>query len=168
MKKMAALVLGTTLFLGAGTSLGGVYLANAEKKQENVIECVQFEKANMVHELQTCAKASYLMDFASETVMHAQNERERLPIASMCKIMTLLLSFEAIFITILFPKRFLLSFTSIHIMHPNKKSAFYAPLISVDFFATFGYTIIRRGVLECVTYGAHYTVIGGCLFFIVS
>ena len=96
MKKMAALVLGTTLFLGAGTSLGGVYLANAEKKQENVIECVQFEKANMVHELQTCAKASYLMDFASETVMHAQNERERLPIASMCKIMTLLLSFEAI------------------------------------------------------------------------
>lgn len=96
MKKMAALVLGTTLFLGAGTSLGGVYLANAEKKQENVIECVQFEKANMVHELQTCAKASYLMDFASETVMRAQNERERLPIASMCKIMTLLLSFEAI------------------------------------------------------------------------
>ena len=36
------------------------------------------------------------MDFHTKTEMFAQNERERLPIASMCKIMTLLLSFEAI------------------------------------------------------------------------
>lgn len=40
-------------------------------------------------------KAAYLCDFQSGTVAYAQNETERLPIASMCKIMTLLLSFEA-------------------------------------------------------------------------
>ncbi len=40
-------------------------------------------------------KAAYLCDYESGTVAYAQNETERLPIASMCKIMTLLLSFEA-------------------------------------------------------------------------
>ncbi len=40
-------------------------------------------------------KAAYLADADSGTVVYAKNERERLPIASMCKIMTLLLSFEA-------------------------------------------------------------------------
>ena len=42
------------------------------------------------------AKSAYLMDFATKTVMFSHNENARLPIASMCKIMTLLLSFEAI------------------------------------------------------------------------
>ncbi len=41
-------------------------------------------------------KAAYLCDFESGTVAYSQNETERLPIASMCKIMTLLLSFEAV------------------------------------------------------------------------
>lgn len=40
-------------------------------------------------------KAAYTCDFDSGTVVYAQNETKRLPIASMCKIMTLLLSFEA-------------------------------------------------------------------------
>lgn len=40
-------------------------------------------------------KAAYLCDFASGTEVLSQNGTERLPIASMCKIMTLLLSFEA-------------------------------------------------------------------------
>ena len=96
MKKMAALVMGTALFFGVGATFGGVYVPNATTKQENAIECTQIEKANRAQELQIRAKASYLMDFASQTVMHAQNERERLPIASMCKVMTLLLSFEAL------------------------------------------------------------------------
>lgn len=46
-------------------------------------------------ELADC-KAAYLCDFESGTVAYAKNETERLPIASMCKIMTLLLSFEAV------------------------------------------------------------------------
>lgn len=40
-------------------------------------------------------KAAYLCDFTSGTVAYEENATERLPIASMCKIMTLLLSFEA-------------------------------------------------------------------------
>lgn len=40
-------------------------------------------------------KAAYLCDAASGTVAYEENATERLPIASMCKIMTLLLSFEA-------------------------------------------------------------------------
>ena len=41
-------------------------------------------------------KAAYLCDCETGTVVYAKNETERLPIASMCKIMTLLLSFEAV------------------------------------------------------------------------
>lgn len=40
------------------------------------------------------SKAVYLMDYNSGTVILSQNEKEHLPIASMCKIMTLLLCFE--------------------------------------------------------------------------
>lgn len=40
-------------------------------------------------------KAAYLCDFESGTKVFSENENKRLPIASMCKIMTLLLSFEA-------------------------------------------------------------------------
>ena len=42
------------------------------------------------------AKSAYLMDFSTKTSIYAKSETEHLPIASMCKIMTLLLSFEAI------------------------------------------------------------------------
>ena len=45
-------------------------------------------------EITTECKAAYLADADSGTVVYAKNERERLPIASMCKIMTLLLSFK--------------------------------------------------------------------------
>lgn len=40
-------------------------------------------------------KSAYLCDYETGTVVYAKNETERLPIASMCKIMTLLLTFEA-------------------------------------------------------------------------
>ncbi|MBQ3115637.1 MAG: D-alanyl-D-alanine carboxypeptidase [Clostridia bacterium] len=42
------------------------------------------------------SKSAYLCDGISGSVIYAKNENERLPIASMCKIMTLLLSFEEI------------------------------------------------------------------------
>ena len=47
------------------------------------------------NELSPACKAAYLMDEASGMQLYAKNETERLPIASMCKIMTLLLAFEA-------------------------------------------------------------------------
>lgn len=46
--------------------------------------------------IEVSCKAAYLCDYDSGTVVYAQNETKRLPIASMCKIMTLLLSFEAV------------------------------------------------------------------------
>ena len=41
-------------------------------------------------------KSAYLCDYESGTQIYSKNETERLPLASMCKIMTLLLSFEAV------------------------------------------------------------------------
>lgn len=41
-------------------------------------------------------KAVYVCEAESGTVVTAENERKHLPIASMCKVMTLLLSFEAV------------------------------------------------------------------------
>ena len=46
-------------------------------------------------EEQLPCKAAYLCDFESGTKVFSQNDEKRLPIASMCKIMTLLLSLEA-------------------------------------------------------------------------
>ncbi|MCM1305696.1 MAG: D-alanyl-D-alanine carboxypeptidase [Bacteroides sp.] len=41
-------------------------------------------------------KSAYLMDYGTGTVIYSRNENERLPIASMMKIMTALLTFEAV------------------------------------------------------------------------
>ncbi|MDE6059380.1 MAG: D-alanyl-D-alanine carboxypeptidase [Clostridia bacterium] len=46
--------------------------------------------------LDPACKSAYLCDYESGTEVYAKNETKRLPIASMCKIMTLLLSFEAV------------------------------------------------------------------------
>ena len=53
-------------------------------------------KAEGDNVLNVKSQCAYLVDSDSNTVIYAQNENERRPIASMCKIMTLLLSFEAI------------------------------------------------------------------------
>jgi D-alanyl-D-alanine carboxypeptidase (penicillin-binding protein 5/6) len=46
-------------------------------------------------EINCKSKSAYLMDAHSGMVVYSKNETKRLPIASMCKIMTLLLCFEA-------------------------------------------------------------------------
>lgn len=46
--------------------------------------------------LSAVSESAYLADYNSGTVIYAKNETKRLPIASMCKIMTLLLTFDAI------------------------------------------------------------------------
>lgn len=55
----------------------------------------EYRMTAKAEELADC-KAAYLCEYSSGTVAYAKNETERLPIASMCKIMTLLLSFEAV------------------------------------------------------------------------
>lgn len=52
--------------------------------------------ANEEDQISTTCKSAYLCDAASGTVIYEHNATERLPIASMCKIMTLLLSFEEV------------------------------------------------------------------------
>lgn len=99
MKKIAGTLLGAAMIFSAVGWIGSVYQANrieiagAESVGEEEYEEVAVQ--NGVN-LQIHAKASYLMDFTTGTVMFAQNERTHLPIASMCKIMTLILSFDAI------------------------------------------------------------------------
>lgn len=47
-------------------------------------------------ELPISCKSAYLIDYDSGTVMYEKNPTEHLPIASMCKIMTLVLCFDAV------------------------------------------------------------------------
>ena len=96
MKKIARFVLLAALLGSTTWATSGFYTAKAEIIQENIFNQSEIEEVNAFQGLQIGGKACYLMDFASETVMHAQNEREHLPIASMCKIMTLLLAFEGL------------------------------------------------------------------------
>lgn len=90
-------------------SATGFGLINAQKKvvvsAEKITESVYFSGENEKVEqtgslekedLQIRGKSAYLMDFGTQTLLYSKNENQRLPIASMCKIMTLLLSFEAI------------------------------------------------------------------------
>lgn len=51
---------------------------------------------NEVNSLKIESKSAYLIDANTKTVILSKNENEKLPIASMCKIMTLLLCFDAI------------------------------------------------------------------------
>ena len=51
---------------------------------------------NQTNTITAKSKSAYLIDFDTNTVIYSKNELEKLPIASMCKIMTLLLCFEAI------------------------------------------------------------------------
>ena len=46
-------------------------------------------------DFKTVGKSAYLVDYATGELLYARNENERLPIASMVKIMTSLLTFEA-------------------------------------------------------------------------
>ncbi len=90
MKKIAGILLGVAL-------LGGAAVRNAVALQASA-EGVHGEySVTAANEgLQIRAKSALLMDYNTKTVVYQHNERAHLPIASMCKIMTLLLSFEAI------------------------------------------------------------------------
>lgn len=61
-----------------------------EERQESL------EVAENSNALQIRAKSAYLMDFSTGTPIYSINEKAHLPIASMCKIMTLILTFDAI------------------------------------------------------------------------
>ena len=96
MKKIAGIALGAAFLCGIGSAANVITKINAENSV--CVSAFSGEISECISEtgLHTRAKSAYLMDFGTQTVIYSQNEREHLPIASMCKIMTLLLSFEAI------------------------------------------------------------------------
>lgn len=90
-KKIASLLLASGLFLcGAGIS-GHIKMKNVSAQTTQITA-----KNEVMTELGVRAKSAYLMDFSTKTPIYSKNEETHLPIASMCKIMTLILSFEAI------------------------------------------------------------------------
>ena len=96
------------VFMGVATSFcccacGGYVLkksieADAQQVCFSAVEkCAQTQENKENHDnLKLRGKSAYVMDFGTETPIYTQNETKRLPIASMCKIMTLLLAFDAI------------------------------------------------------------------------
>ena len=48
------------------------------------------------NEITVSAKSAYLIDYDTKTLIYSKNQNERLPIASMTKIMLLILAFENI------------------------------------------------------------------------
>lgn len=102
MKKIAGILLAGALTLGvASVSTQYAVRANAlENKGIRAIDVIedsaQETGAQNAVNLQIKAKSAYLTDFATGTPIYMQNEYKRLPIASMCKIMTLILSFDAV------------------------------------------------------------------------
>ena len=92
MKKLKVMVLTAVLFCG----FVGKTAITHTKQQNTDISTLNIISASADVGIQTNAKAAYLMDYHTKSVVYAHQETKRLPIASMCKIMTLLLSFEAI------------------------------------------------------------------------
>ncbi len=90
----AALITG---YCGLKTNFQTGYAAAPTAYYESEVENASVEAATKEREnLQIRAKSAYLMDFGTGTPIYTQNENARLPIASMCKIMTLILAFDAI------------------------------------------------------------------------
>ena len=93
MKKVMKIMLAAALI---SCGLGGKSL-NFSEKMPDIQACADISTVSTTNiDLQIHAKSAYLMDYHTQTVVYAYQETKRLPIASMCKIMTLLLSFEAI------------------------------------------------------------------------
>ena len=94
----------TLIFLLCGLCFAGTMTLNKQKTSVSaytpsnytVEKREETQAVNSVEGLQVKGKSAYLMDYASQTPIYVKNEKERLPIASMCNFMTLLLTFEAL------------------------------------------------------------------------
>lgn len=97
MKKFLGTILGLSFILPFAAANAPQRIPDGEIcgvfSETAVAETVSSEKEI---DLGLNAKAAYLMDWASGTEIYAKNADERLPIASMCKIMTMILCFDEI------------------------------------------------------------------------
>lgn len=95
------ITLGVLLGCACLFNVKGVFLNEMEtvsSKAESLINKEDFaiEASQNNVDLKLSAKSVYVMDADTKTPIYAQDEEKRLPIASMCKIMTLLLCFDEI------------------------------------------------------------------------
>ena len=93
-KKTAIALILATFCLGGG--IKALQVGNNADTQYIVAQAEEKQGTFDQAKLGISAKAAYLMDFATGTAMFSHNEKTHLPIASMCKIMTLILAFDAI------------------------------------------------------------------------
>ena len=82
MKKIYSVIFILLAFILSVGCFNGFYNAFAHDKNDNNISIN--------------AKSGVLLDYKTNTIIYSKNELEHLPIASMCKIMTLVLCFDAI------------------------------------------------------------------------
>ena len=86
--------------LAAGLCIGfggvGIRIEKAAAQENLTYMQTAVNAENGAKSLQIRAKSAYLMDFGTGTPVYSQNEKAHLPIASMCKIMTLILTFDAV------------------------------------------------------------------------
>ena len=103
MRKLVNLLLGCIMMAGIGAK-SAVFTTKIEKNNEITVESclsndvVTTQKviANTSVNLPISAKSAYITDEDGKVEVYAKEAEKRLPIASMCKIMTLILTFEAI------------------------------------------------------------------------
>ncbi len=103
MKKLANIMLGCMLFAGVCAKGGAIFkIQPFENKETSCITLGQdvVSPVNSASKpadiLAITSKAAYVTDEMGQTVVYEKNAEQRLPIASMCKIMTLILTFDAI------------------------------------------------------------------------
>ncbi len=82
MKKLYSVIFILFAFIISVGFLNGFYGINAFADNEEILSAK--------------SKSAYLMDYKTKTVIYEKNSLEHLPIASMCKVMTLLICFEEI------------------------------------------------------------------------
>lgn len=97
MKKSVKCMIGAaTMAVFMGTGFTKAMNFTSAQEQNVAYMHVSSTDKNMQNGIKMHGKSAFLMDFTTNSVILAQNETEHLPIASMCKIMTLILAFDAI------------------------------------------------------------------------
>lgn len=94
MKKKLSLLLGAVALTGFWNKTA--LLDFRKERGFGAVQTVVARAENDNKKLNLHAKSAYMIDAKSQTLIYAQNELTHLPIASMCKIMTLILCFDAI------------------------------------------------------------------------
>lgn len=95
MKGLAGVVLGGLFLVGCTTHAQEI-TASAISREYTSCVSDYAEECSAENALNIKAKSAFSMDYETNTPIISLNEEVRLPIASMCKIMTLILCFDAI------------------------------------------------------------------------